>query len=214
MKLIDITGQKFGRLTVTGYAGPCAYGGSEWLCNCDCGTQGIKVRSLYLRNGHTESCGCVMYERRLASNITHGMAGSVEHNTWKGIVQRCTNPKYKEFYLYGGRGIRMCNRWRHSFQAFFDDMGRRPGNKFSIERIDVNGNYEPSNCVWATTKQQGRNRRDTLRFLWNGTVQSLADICESCGANYKLVYHRIKEGWPVGEAVSLPRLQPHGRSKL
>jgi hypothetical protein len=146
-KLIELTGKRFGRLRVAAYAGHY-----RWLCRCDCG-RCVIVTATNLRSRNTRSCGCLHKER-----VTkHGRWGSREYNTWHGMKQRCFNPRANGYGWYGGRGISVCDEWL-PFEPFFADMGPCPPG-CSIDRIDVNGNYEPSNCRWGDAKQQTENRR-------------------------------------------------------
>lgn len=159
-KLIDLTGKKFGRLTVIGRC-ESLFGEATWCCKCECGTETI-VRGYYLRTGTTQSCGCLHREITVAIyekvNLTHGHTHTPAHISWEQMKQRCLNPKHHAWKLYGGRGITVCERWRNSFADFLADMGERPEGK-SLDRIDSDGNYEPSNCQWTDPKGQCRNRR-------------------------------------------------------
>jgi hypothetical protein len=163
----DLQWMRFGRLFVQTYA--CSSQKRPrltrryWLCNCDCGGYAI-VESTALLGGRTTSCGCRQSEVTVARNVemtTHGEAAAhtVEYTTWASMKARCNNPNFPKYHLYGGRGIKVCDRWVNDFSAFLEDMGRRPPNKTSIDRIDGDKGYEPGNCRWADDFEQNRNRK-------------------------------------------------------
>lgn len=178
MKLIDLTGQKIGRLTVIERSENNKHGQTTYFCKCDCGETKV-VCGHSLRKGTTQSCGCLNVEVVKKMRTKHGYAPwngkkPAIYTIWKGMRQRCNNPNHPKYKDYGGRGIKVCDRWQNSFEAFLEDMGERPSLKHSIDRKDVDGDYEPSNCRWALPDTQARNVRVSKKnisgksgVLWN-----------------------------------------------
>jgi len=161
-KFIDITGHRFGRLIALEPVDR-----ERWRFRCDCGTERIAYKS-NVRRGLTHSCGCLRREVTITRRTSHGHTRngikSKSYKTWESMLERCYNPNNKQFKDWGGRGITVCNRWRHSFENFYADMGEKPVGKL-LDRINNDGNYEPGNCRWATWKQSGGNRRPA--HLWD-----------------------------------------------
>jgi hypothetical protein len=159
MRSIDMAGFRFGRLSVLSQQGK-KRGELAWLCQCDCGGQ-VVTGGYKLRSGQTQSCGCLHKEviSKIYSDLkkSHGMSYTSEYKSWSQMIDRCERTTHEAYHRYGGRGIKVCDAWRNSFEAFFADMGERPKGH-SIDRINNDGDYEPSNCKWSTPKQQSNNR--------------------------------------------------------
>lgn len=147
----DMHGYRAGRLTVVSFNSVNDHGDALWNCICDCGNEFI-ARGSHIKNGITSSCGCLKKE----AITKHNGCNLPEYSVWEGMIQRCTNPNSFGYERYGGRGIKVCERWR-DFGNFIADMKSRPNIEYSIERINGNGNYEPGNCKWATKTEQQRN---------------------------------------------------------
>ena len=199
----EIGGQRFALLTVGEYLG--REGGFLWRCLCDCGAT-TPAKSTDLIVGKKQSCGCLAHNLTAERNRRHGhsVRGSVspEYRVYLGMKRRCYNPNNSDYAYYGGRGIRVSDSWLDSFDDFLRDMGPRPEGA-SIERIDNDGNYEQSNCRWASRKEQMRNRRSTRLVEYQGVTSSLAEAAERAGIPYKVAQSRITHlGWSVEAALS------------
>lgn len=177
-----------------------------WDCICDCGKP-VRCAAHQLLSGKTRSCGCLIRDGARQRFTTHGelLGGgprSPEYTAWKNMHQRCENSKRREYARYGGRGIRVCERWSR-FDLFLADMGRRPSNRHSVERTDNDGNYEPGNCRWGTAKEQCRNRASTRYVEFRGARMSLAAASEAAGLPYEVVRARFyRLGWPIEDALT------------
>lgn len=195
----DLLGQRFGRLKVVAYAGTSKHKTALWLCSCDCGATRI-VLSSSLLSGATKSCGC-LHREKLAehsrNSTKHGYCktGQVHplYQTWSNMIQRCENQKIPGFYNYGGRGIRVCERWRTSFANFLEDMGDKPADT-SLDRIDPNGNYEPTNCRWADSSVQHRNRRVIEGKQFDELAALIRDMLGTAPEAYRQQYLRKWQG--------------------
>ena len=205
----DFTPETFGRLTTIGPRFLLPIGTQNrhppyQVCRCECG-QMVLVAVTHLKNEHTQSCGCLHVEATTRLLTTHGKARSREHITWKRIQQRCENPNTPQYPDYGGRGIRVCGRWRepkNGFLNFLADIGPRPSSKHSIDRIDVNGHYEPGNCRWATASEQARNKRNNRVLTYGGRTQCMMDWAEELGVSYRRLAYRISLGWTAEQAFA------------
>ena len=199
----DGIGTRYGRLVISECAPPYVQPSTgvrqrRWLVRCDCGAEKI-VTQHGLRTGKTKSCGCLNEEMK-RSRVDHGHACRSDNrkptrtfNAWRTMLQRCTNPKAEQWKNYGARGITICDRWRQSFSNFLADLGEAPEG-MTLERTNVNGNYEPSNCVWASPKEQARNTRRARKVTFQGREMPLKEACEITGAKYSTAYWRLKAG--------------------
>jgi len=198
----DLTGQRFMRLEVKAYAG-----GGRWFCICNCGHI-VKARAGDLKRGDTKSCGCLKKEISARIRTTHGYGSRIniksEYGIWNQMHQRCKNPKHRYYSNYGGRGIRVCERWQ-KFENFLADIGPRPSLNHSLDRIDGNKGYEPGNVKWATKTEQARNQRNNRIAEYQGKTMTLAEACEIAKKPYSTVKARIdRHEWPIEKALSVP----------
>lgn len=192
---LDLSGQRFGRLIAKLYDG-----GGYWICACDCGKQ-HRAWNQHLKRGLIRSCGCFNDERRSETKTKHGGSSSRAYVSWANMLARCRNPKNRNFAYYGGRGIRVCEEWA-DFATFIRDMGEPPDESHNtVERKDVNGHYEPANCVWATRQAQARNTRANVFYEWHGQRLTLRALAEASNTPYGTLRKRLARGIPVDEAT-------------
>ena len=200
-------GTRFGKLIVIGdapsYIKPDGRHEAMSRCLCDCGTI-IPIRAWVLRNGHTKSCGCLKSEIRIRLNFKHGHAvkKSKTYFIWSQMKNRCRNPNQNSFPNYGGRGIKVCERWQ-VFENFLTDMGEKPQGK-SIDRIDNGKDYSPENCKWSTRKEQNRNSRHNRIATVRGVTGCISELCEIFHLRYKTISNRLAKGWRVDRAFTEP----------
>jgi hypothetical protein len=194
-------GRRFGRLVVQRwYVADAEHWRVYAVCNCDCGgAKAIRLKSLVC--GATQSCGCLFRDR-----VTkHGMSRSPEYRVWATMRNRCNDPTATEYERYGGKGIAVCDRWDRSFQAFIDDMGRRPTPRHQIDRIDGDKGYEPGNCRWATPRENTNNQAVTKHVTVDGVTKPLSVIAEEYGIAYDTLYRRVvTRGWDLRRALTQP----------
>jgi len=193
----SIIGQVFGRLTVT-----------EWVssgkvkCQCSCGNITIVTRS-HLWAGNTKSCGC--FGKEYPSHLIHGYSKTSRiYTAWESMKTRCTNPKCEQYPNYGGRGIKVCALWAESFESFLSDMGPAPTYKHSLDRINVDGDYCPENCRWATPEEQARNKTTTQRLTYQGKTLTIMEWSNILSIPYKTIWARIKLSWPIERVLTEP----------
>ena len=196
---LNLAGQRFGKLSVKEkLIERDSQGLVLWRCECDCGQTHIAAGAL-LKKGSTRSCGCQRAATLAEINKTHSQSRTKIYQVWRGMKKRCGLESQQNFANYGGRGITVCDRWL-SFENFLQDMGHPPPG-MSIERKDVNGNYEPSNCTWATQEQQNSNRRQTIFLEYCGQKNTLVRWARDLGLSRQTVYWRYRQGWPVDEVL-------------
>lgn len=196
-------GDRFGHWTVLSFFGSMKQY-HTWLCRCDCGTEMvIETRRLRDRRG-VPSCGCFA-QKALGESDCGKRCGAAEYRIWRNIISRCCNPNVPVYKDYGGRGISICDEWRHSYKAFLRDVGRRPSPLHSIDRFpDNNGNYEPGNVRWAMPKEQARNTRANVVMEHGGRSMVQTDWAREYGISLCTLRYRLKVGWPLDRALMQP----------
>ncbi len=220
MKFIDMTGWVMSehgvsdsRITVLyrtdDFISPCGSRSTMWQCRCKCGKEFV-TSGVYLRNGHTKSCGCYIAEKLRASRTTHHETGSRLYHIWQGMKSRCYNPHNKRYKTYGARGIKVCDEWRDSYAAFmewalntgYDDSARR--GEYTIERKNTNGDYSPLNCTWLTIQEQASNKTSNVNITANGVTHNMTEWADILGTTASTICQRLKRGWNEVEAVTVP----------
>ena len=199
MKKINLVGQRFGKLLVV--SEDFTKNRTAWLCKCDCGGETIALTT-NLRKGNTVACGC----RRKETLKTHGRCKHSCYVHWRSMKQRCLNKNSSDYENYGGRGIRICKEWL-DVEQFISDMGIPPTKKHTLERINVNSDYKPSNCKWATRKEQANNKRNTIH------TNNIRSFCEKHKLPYGAVYQRFMNGWSVERILSTPILKKYKKGQ-
>ena len=210
--VIDLTGKRFGRWTVIKEDGRARYGGTMWLCKCDCGTI-RRVNGRSLRAGLSMSCGCYGAEQRNAASVLvtkkHGGKNERLYGVWAGIKERCNNPNSKFYPLYGGRGITICNEWNNDYAMFrkwaletgYDDAA--PHGKCTLDRINNDLGYFPENCRWATSMTQCNNRRSNHILTFNGQSKTISEWARETGIRKDTIRRRIVQyGWSIERALT------------
>lgn len=201
--LID---ERFGKWTVLSYLGRLRHDHVYWLCRCDCGVE-REVFESNLVTGKSTSCGgagCI-------SSKKHGKSGTRVYSIWENMISRCQNPNNFSYYLYGDRGITVCDEWK-SFENFYNDMGDPP-DKYSIDRLDPNLGYFPENCRWASSSEQACNKsgikrqRNISSISFNGETKTIHEWARDIGIHGNTLTHRLRSGWPIEKALTTPSLR-------
>lgn len=203
MRAVDLTGQRYGRLVCVKRVENDHKGFTRWLCQCDCGNTHI-VKTGDLRSGHVKSCGCITDER----TYTHGRTHERLYRVWLLMKRRCYKKDYENYHYYGGRGIRVCDEWIHEYENFrswayangYDES--LPGYECTLDRIDVNGNYEPSNCRWVNMYVQANNTRRNRYITLNGETKTLIQWSRETGISRSAIHKRFKRGCTPEQALS------------
>jgi hypothetical protein len=185
-------GDKFNLLTALQLS-DCGSRRTKWRFRCDCGRE-IHAGVTDVTRGDVKSCGCL--------HRKHGMSQSGEFIIWRGMIARCENPKTRCYESYGGRGIKVCPEWRHDFATFFAHVGPRPSSTHTIDRLDNDRDYEPGNVRWATSNEQQRNKRNTIRVDYQGRNMALSDAADLAGVNRETARYRFYKGLPIEEVLS------------
>jgi hypothetical protein len=199
-KSADLIGKVFGRLTVMAQCSTCKR--KSWECRCFCGKY-CTVRDDCLKDGNTQSCGCLRIERASAAVRTHGRYDTPEYVCWVNMLQRCTNTKHKHYSEYGGRGITVSPSWLF-FENFYADMGNRPSKLHSLDRKDNDGPYCKDNCRWASQKQQMNNTRSVKYITYGGETRTISEWAEHLYMQVETLRTRLKLGWSIQDALTTP----------
>ena len=207
-KPLNLEGQRFGRLIVIKRVKNEVLSngrkGSYWLCQCDCGNTKV-VRGTHLTDGNTQSCGCLQRETLLKCRTVHGQFGTRIYGIWANMKNRCNLPTEPNYKNYGGRGISVCEEWNQNFAAFYDwAIQNGYTDELTIDRIDVNGNYEPSNCRWVNMRVQQNNRRNNTHLEFNGDVHTIAEWSRIVNINVETIISRLSRGWTIERALTQP----------
>lgn len=201
---IEIEGKKFGRLlAIKEIKSGSRKKKAIWLCKCDCGKE-TEVSKSQLLSGRTKSCGCLRKESTSKMRKRHGLSKSRLYNIWLRMKQCCYNKSSHKFKIYGGRGIKICEEWKNSFENFYKwSIPSGYKQNLTIDRIDVNGNYFPENCRWILSNEQNWNRRNTVYITINNEKMNLKQAEEKFGINHKKIYDRLQKGWCPERAILL-----------
>lgn len=203
MRFIDLSGKKFGRLTVIERV-ESKNKNTKWHCVCECGKHAT-VFGVDLKSGKTQSCGCIHSKQLAARNYKHGLSDSRLMAIWRGMKDRCNNPCSHFYFNYGGRGITVCDEWQNDFQAFHAwAMSHGYAEGLTIERIDNDKGYSPDNCRWATRKEQNYNKRSNHLITFDGKTQTITQWADEKNIKRCTLQMRLKRGWTIEKALNTP----------
>ena len=206
MKPIDLTGKVYGRLKVIKLDKMAKTVNRKWICECNCGNI-VSVAGNNLKNGHTQSCGCILREKQRNKFYKHGMSKTKIYSVWRTMKQRCTYEKNESYKNYGGRGITYCDEWEE-FEPFYEwAMANGYKEGLSIDRIDSDGNYEPSNCRWVTMKKQQNNRTNNRIIKYKNKEMNLQQFIKLTGLTESAVRGRLDRGWSVEDIANTPMIK-------
>lgn len=201
MKFVDLTGERFGRLTVLGRVWRLNNPYTFWLCKCDCGNLRV-INGVSLKNGDSKSCGCFSTDSIVKHNTTHGLSGSKLYGVWSLMIKRCQNPRSKSFCDYGARGINVCDEWQ-LFEPFYEwavSNGYQEG--LEIDRIDNGEGYYPDNCRWVKRIQNANNKRNNRYIEYEGKTHTLSEWSRILNIDYWNLQNRLKRGWTIERAFT------------
>lgn len=209
-KCEDLSGHKFGRLIpIKRVENKGNY--AMWLCQCDCGNTMV-TRATSLKNGHTQSCGCLHKERLRCANQKHGLYQHRIYSIYTHMIGRCYNKSEAGYESYGGRGVSVCDEWKNDFSEFAKwAFAHGYGDELTLDRIDVNGNYCPENCRWATYKEQANNTRKNHIIQYHGETFTMREFCDKYHFSYSLLNSRLFRGWDLEKAIETPRMENYCR---
>lgn len=199
-RMPNLTGRTFGYLTVERLVSGAAGGKRVWLCTCSRDGNKTTAKTSDLVRGHKKSCGCIHGR----GQPKHGMRRRLEYFVWGTMIQRCENPNNRKYVSYGGRGIVVCERWRHSFSNFYSDMGPRPTAMHQLDRVDNDGPYSPDNCRWATCKENNQHTRRSRRVTFRGKSLSIPEWSVELGIHRDCLCYRLRAGWSVDKTMTTP----------
>ncbi len=210
-RIVDMTGKRFANVIAVRPAGQNKSRGLTWDFVCDCGAE-FQATGSEVRYGRIKSCPSCAAKKKRAATTSHGLSSSPSYRIWSAMKTRCSNPNFVAYAEYGGRGISVCQRWDESFLNFLEDMGERPTPIHTVERNDTNGDYEPSNCRWATPAEQANNKRNNRRIEIEGEIRTLAQWANHVGINESSMRARLAKGITGAQLLTPPSTQ-HKRRK-